>query len=471
MASLHIRTRLLLIFLGLQVLLATVFSVSVYWFFSIEHMAEEDRNLRDRLHTLAASYDWADGQVVFGPGRQRGGALWADCIARISAPTGETLYCNRAADSFCLPLPAPIAHAPDDVPVLETVDSPDQGSYRTAWMIDRHHGTPLVISVAASLDRLKAEQRDLIAVMLPTGGGVLALSAVLGWVTITRLLRPLRRITKRVRRITADRLTERLVVHNPHDEIGELTTTLNDMIGRLHAALDQARRFSSDASHELRTPLACIRTELESLALRVDIPGDYAESVGAVLEELQRLTHLLDALLTLAQLDAGQVPLQVVPVDVNSLVMGVAERIKVQAEAKGASLACDTTQAPCVARADQRLLGQAVLNLVDNAIKHGGDQITIGTAVEGVQVVIRVHDSGPAIPPEHLPHLFDRFYRADKSRSRKLGSVGLGLSLTKQWVEMQGGNVEASSESAKGTIFTLRIPADGSSRRIADAIG
>ncbi|MBI4580859.1 MAG: HAMP domain-containing protein [Planctomycetes bacterium] len=458
MRSLHIRTRLTFIFLALQALLAVVFAVSLYGFFSMEHMAEEDRNLSDKVHALVASYDLVDGRVVLSVGRRRAGTLWADSVARITTPGGEVLYCNRPEDATRIPLPPDAAHATSEAPAFASVMVPDRGPYRIAWCVDRHHTQPVVISVASSLDRLKAEQRDLIRLMVPTAGGILVLSAVLSWFTVGRLLRPLQRMTRKARRITADNLAERLAVYNPHDEIGELATTLNDMIERLHTALAQARRFTSDASHEMRTPLASIRTELESVALRGDLPEEHAECIGSALEELDRLIQLLEGLLTLAQLDAGRFPLQSEWLDPKELALTAAERMKVQAEAAGKRMAVHCSDGACRLNGDRRLLEQVLLNLVDNAIRYGGHDIVVRCEPAQDQAVFSVQDSGPGIPAEHLPHLFDRFYRVDPSRSRKLGGAGLGLALTKQWVEMHGGTITVMSGAGEGTTLTVRLP-------------
>jgi signal transduction histidine kinase len=266
-------------------------------------------------------------------------------------------------------------------------------------------------------------------------------------------------MTQKVRRITADRLTERLAVHNPHDEIGELASTLNDMIDRLQTSLDQARRFTSDASHELRTPLAGIKAELESVALRANLSEEHAELIGSALEEINRLAQLLELLLTLAQLDAGRLPLQIETVDMSELASTAVDRMVVQADAKGSRLVMSPPQGPCTVRGDRRLLEQVLLNLVDNAIKHGGPAIGVTCRRENHEVVVRVHDSGPGIAPEHLPHLFQRFYRVDKSRSRKLGGSGLGLALTRQWVEIHGGTIAVTSAPGEGTTLTVSLPA------------
>lgn len=455
MTRLPIRTRLTIILVGLQALLALVFAGSVYWFFSMEHLAEEDRNLRDKLHALQVSYHLADGRATLSNDQRSVRPLWADTIVHISSLEGTVLYCNLPEDTVHIPLGARVKNEADAV---DTVRLPDGAEYRVAWCVDRHHGVPVVISAAVSLDRLKAEQRELVRVMLRTTGGVLLLSAVLAWYTVGRLLQPLKTMTHKLRRITADRLSERLTVYNSNDEIGELTATLNHMMDRLHAALSQAQRFGGDASHELRTPLTSIRTELESVMLHSDLPHECAESVGSALEELERLLQLLDVLLTLAHMDAGRVPLVIEQLDVCDLISSTVERLAVQAVVKGGKVVAQVPTQPCLARGDRRLLEQVLLNLIGNALKYGGPEVTVTCERTGHDTVLCVHDSGPGIPPEHLPRLCDRFYCVDKSRSRALGGCGLGLSLTKEWVEMHGGTIDITSPSNEGTTVTVRLP-------------
>lgn len=456
--TLNVRTRLIVIFVALEALLAFVFALAVYWFFSVEHMAEEDRNLRDKLHVLATSYDLVDDRIVLNVGRQAPGVLWGDSIAQIATLDGQLLYRNQVMSPVELPLQAGVGATRGSEAMFETVELPVVGAHRIAWSVDQHYGKPLVIAVASSLERLKAEQRELIRIMLPTAGGVVGLSAVLGWLAITRMLHPLRVMTRKARQITAEHLSDRLVVHNSHDEIGELATTLNDMIERMQKALDQSRRFTSDASHELRTPLACLRAELDSLAMQPNLSPECADSLGSVLEEVERLSQLLDALLTLTQLDAGRIHLQTELVDLNELAARVADRMSVRVGSKGAVLHMQPSDGTGQVRGDRRLLELVLMNLLDNAIKYGGQEITISVRADSAWIVLGVHDSGPELDPEHLPHLFERFYRADKSRSRFLGSVGLGLSLTKQWVELHQGRITASNSREAGTRFEVSLP-------------
>ncbi len=191
---------------------------------------------------------------------------------------------------------------------------------------------------------------------------------------------------------------------------------------------------------------------------------EYREVLGSILEEIDRLTRLSDSLLTLAKLDAGHMHLNVEPVDLVELLSDAADRIRVQAEAKGKRLDVRDPSGPCIVQGDARLLEQVLLNLLDNAIKYGGPVIEAAARGNEGEVRVTIHDSGPGIPIEHLEHLFERFYRVDKSRSRELGGAGLGLSLGRLFVELHGGRIEVRSKKEEGTTFEVIVPRAGSEK-------
>lgn len=362
---------------------------------------------------------------------------------------------------------------------------PDAVSIEAPWVEVSRPGSPTLLRRPASSDaasgpfrareythRLGAEDylvrvgrseqgvhHELSELLLILGLGLLpgVLLAFLGGLVLARrALAPVGAMTERARTITAERLTERLPIENPRDELGQLATVFNEMISRLERSFDQLRRFTADASHELRTPLTAIRSVGEvGLAERRDEAG-YREIVGSMLEEVDRLTRLTDGLLTLSRGDAGRLKLDRRPIDLALIARDVATHLAVLAEDKGQTLEVKA-QAPVVADVDAVVLRQALTNLVDNAIKYGPEnsRVTISIAQQQGGALISVTDEGPGVPAEHREHVFERFYRVDPARPR--GGAGLGLSIAKAAVEAHGGSLDLAPEDG-GSTFRISLP-------------
>jgi signal transduction histidine kinase len=231
------------------------------------------------------------------------------------------------------------------------------------------------------------------------------------------------------------------------------------MIGGLERSFAEFRRFTADASHELRTPLTAIRTETE-VALRQSLStADYRHLLGSILEECERLARLTDQLLTLSREDAGVACSASESVELSALLDRVLETMRPLAEAKGLHLCMDTKEVIRVLGDDMRFR-QVFYNLLDNAIKYTPEEGTIEVRLERQSrgAVVTVRDTGIGIPPEHLPRVFDRFYRVDKARSREQGGTGLGLSIAKTIVTAHGGHVELASTPGQGTMCTVVLP-------------
>ncbi|HKA56709.1 MAG TPA: ATP-binding protein, partial [Candidatus Binatia bacterium] len=320
-------------------------------------------------------------------------------------------------------------------------------------------GLPAVIRVARSEARLRRELSELFLVLgfgLPVAVGIAGFG---GYGLARRALVPVSQMADRARTITAERLSERLPVVNPDDELGQLAAVFNDTFARLEQSFEQLRRFTADASHELRTPLTAIRSVGEvGLRERRDERA-YREIIGSMLEEADRLAHLVDSLLTLSRADAGQVKLTLSRVDLVELAREVTSHLGVLAEEKRQSLALDAT-APVFAAADRLVFRQAVINLVDNAIKYSpeGGRVRIAVRDQSQGPALEVIDSGPGIAAEYREHIFDRFYRVDKARSRAMGGTGLGLAIARWAVEAHGGRLELESEEGRGSTFRIVLP-------------
>jgi heavy metal sensor kinase len=325
--------------------------------------------------------------------------------------------------------------------------------------------TVVHLAPLADVDR---QLRELLAVLGWAVPVALVLSGGLAYGLARKALAPVAQLHRQAARITADRLDRRLPVANPGDELGRLARIINDMIARLERSFAEVRRFTADASHELRTPLTALRTEVE-VALSKAAPGDDAELLGSVLEECDRLTRLTEQLLTLAREDARAGRQDRRPVDLAALLGRVAETMRPLAEAGGLRLRVEGAK-PLMIHGDEVRLRQVFYNLLDNAIKYTPEGGIIDVCLDrrGEEAVVAVRDTGAGIPAEHLPHVFERFYRVDKGRSRARGGTGLGLSIAQSIVAAHGGRIELASTPGRGTTCTVTLPAETEPKRKPD---
>jgi heavy metal sensor kinase len=319
----------------------------------------------------------------------------------------------------------------------------------------------LVVQVAKSEGPMRRYLSDLFWVLVLGLPVAVAVAGLGGYALARRALAPVDRMAEQARLITAERLTERLPVDNPGDELGRLATVFNQTLMRLESSFEQMRRFTADASHELRTPLTAMRSVGEiGLRGRRD-PAAYREVIGSMLEEVERLSLLVDRLLTLSRADSGESMLSRERVDLCELAEEVTTQLVVLAEEKQQSLTVEAgSRSLCIG--DRMVLRQALLNLVDNAIKYspngGRIVVKVSTSGEGM-AVLDVSDTGPGIPADLRPRVFDRFYRADRSRSRENGGgTGLGLSIARWAVEVNGGRLTLESSEGPGATFRITLP-------------
>lgn len=315
------------------------------------------------------------------------------------------------------------------------------------------------IRVAYPVEEINDVLGNLFSIFLVLIPIVLAISVFGGYFLAKQSLRPVEVITQTARKITATNLRERIRVKNPEDEIGRLTETLNNMIGRLEASFEQVQQFSLDASHELRTPLTIMRGEIE-LALRGNKKGaSYKKTLASLLEEVLRMTSIIEGLILLAKADSGNVKLEKKPTKLDSLVSEIKEDAEILAEQKKVSVSISRLDEATVL-GDAVRLRQLMLNLVDNAIKYTpeGGKVTLSLERMDGNASFTVEDTGIGIHEAELNKIFDRFYRVDKSRSRLPDGLGLGLSISKWVAEAHGGRLLAESRVGAGSKFTVILP-------------
>jgi heavy metal sensor kinase len=316
------------------------------------------------------------------------------------------------------------------------------------------------VQVAAPLAELQRGLHDALWLLVPLFVLMLLVASAGGYLTSRRALAPVDRITQTARSISADNLSLRLAVPRTGDELERLSATLNEMIGRLEAAFKRISRFTADASHELRTPLAVMRTTAEVALRHPGDGGEHRAALGAVVGEIERTTQLVDNLLLIAKADAGGAQLARVPVDVVAAAAEAHAQMSILARAKGVALEARLPTESIVATGDRDALRRLFLILLDNAIKYtaAGGAAEVVVRKDGAIAIGIVTDTGIGIPTEDLPHVFDRFYRVDRARSRALGGTGLGLAIARWIAESHGGEIVVRSELERGSRFEVRLP-------------
>jgi two-component system, OmpR family, sensor kinase len=321
-------------------------------------------------------------------------------------------------------------------------------------------GARFLIEVAAPYNQIESVLRGLLLTFSLGLPLIVALAISGGYVLMRRALRPVDEIRQKAAQITSRNLSERLPVVHTGDELERLATDLNRMIERLEESFQQINRFSADASHELRTPLTVLQGELESIARNSsNLPAEIRDTIGSALEETHRLTKIVENLLAISRLEAGDARKQRERLDFAELARNTADQMRLLAEEKHIHLDCNGAEAVEV-DADPARLKQVVVNLLDNAIKYTPEsgKVSISVMKQDGRAVCEIADTGIGISPDDLPHIFDRFYRADKARSRQMGGTGLGLSIVRSICLAHEGQVKVESIEGRGSVFHIQLP-------------
>jgi heavy metal sensor kinase len=289
-------------------------------------------------------------------------------------------------------------------------------------------------------------------------------------VVSARILNPVAAISATASAISATNLSGRIDEGTVDRELAGLAGVLNAMFDRLEAAFERQARFTADASHELRTPLAILRGSAELALARPRSAAEYQETVAACLRAAERMTRLVEGLLTLARADAGKLDLQQEAVDLRAVVEEQVDLVAPLARGKGVSLTANL--APAKVRGDPLRLGQVVTNLLTNAVQYNraGGAVAVRLRVAGAAVTLSVADTGCGIPAEDRPHVFERFYRVDKARSRASGGHGLGLAICRSVVEAHGGSIGFETEPGQGSTFWVHLPGAPPAQRSAGRV-
>jgi signal transduction histidine kinase len=297
-------------------------------------------------------------------------------------------------------------------------------------------------------------------ILLAGGGVMVAFLLGVGSFFLTRqALSPIRTINRKARQISHSHLDERIDIYNRADELGQLSMVLNDLFERLQKAFESQKLFLADAAHELKTPLSILRSHWESEINNPEVPLELKEKIVQDVENITRLSHLINNLLLLSQTEQIESNFEFNSLKLDVLLQEVIIDAQMMADAKSQQLHL-VELTPVTIQGDRNRLYQLFFNLIDNASKYTpeGGKIWISLRLENEQALAEVRDNGLGISPLDLPHIFKRFYRVQKDRARKSGGSGLGLSICKLIVEAHKGIIEAESELGKGSVFRVRLP-------------
>ena len=461
-----IHTRLILWYTALVICISVGFGA--YTYYSLGHRLYEEMH-----ETLARRADHVRDNIL--PQTAKTPEVLARQIQEIYSPEESSRFIRitRADGGVVYASGAPQDHAfdPSLIPPAKNYTNHISGHIEQTENHERllivglnaaSNGNNYIIEMGAPTDQIDSALRKLIITLLIGLPAVVVIAIVGGSLLIRRALQPVESIRAAAEQITFSNLRQRLPVAATGDALENLTKTLNQMLERLDFAYQQASRFSADASHELRTPLTIMRSELESLESTMhawQLPVAIRERIGSILEEAERLSGIVEGLFAIARLDAGEAKIDNKIFDLADLVRSTVEQMQLMAEEKRISVMIDAS-GPVFVMGDAPRLKQVIVNLLDNAIKYtpAGGTIAFTVQTESPKAILAIKDNGIGIAAEALPLIFERFYRADKVRSRGSQGAGLGLSIVRAICQAHGGTLRVESAEGTGTSVTVELP-------------
>lgn len=455
-----VRTRLTLWYAAVLALSLIAFAFLVYFAAAAIFYERQDESLRSTAQTVASAYaeeleekqsTAIAGEVVLAE------LVFPNRYVQVTDHGGRPLAATKNLAGADVPIPpATLSQAREQGFGLVTVNGLRVAVVPLAS--DRDLGFATVAEPLSVIEEgLRRLRRDFFAGV----PAVLLLASLGGYFLARKSLLAMTSMNQQTQRISAENLSSRLDVTNPRDELGRLATTINDLLTRLESSFKEQQRFIADASHELRTPLAVLRGETEVALEKPRSAEEYHESLALIKDEAERLSRIVEDLFLLARqpIDAPTALLKQ-PLSLNEVVRDCARAAQVLALRQGVQLKTENDEAAIVFSGDEELLKRMILNLLDNAVKYtpAGGEISVALARQNGHARIVVRDTGIGIPQTEQLHVFDRFYRTDKARSRALGGAGLGLSIVRWIVDAHKGTVELQSTPGKGSTFIVQLP-------------
>jgi len=417
-----------------------------------------DEGLRDRAADIQELLErqWTPEQVkreLAAGSSVRG----EDDILQIAETRGEWAYSSVSALRYGLQLVRPAK--PGEKSQFSTVYSKGMplrilnGQLRT---VDKAYD----VQIAAPMDDFYDAVNRFGLLLLFSVPILLLVASAGGYWLSRKAVAPVGEIARAAQSISEHELSKRLPVPQTGDELQSLSETLNEMFGRLESAFKRVTQFTADASHELRTPVALMRTRTEVALRKPRSEGQYRETIVRIHQELERTSALIENLMTLARADSGSEPLQVAPTNLSDILFEISEPARLLAEGKSIQYDQRLPETALWVSGNVPSLRRLFLILIDNAVKYTLREGRISVVLEASDgaAVTEIRDSGVGIPPTDLPHIFERFYRADESRSRESGGTGLGLSIAKWIAEAHHGSISVVSKVGEGSIFRVQIP-------------
>ena len=452
----------------LAVVLASV-SVLIHVLLARELHDRIDENLRavTGIAITSLSNDLAEGQGVVDAAKSTAAELNSD-QAMLAIYDGKGTLLAEAGRDEELELMLPLDRLTSETPVLFIArESDDDDRHRVAVRraVVGPSRTEYVILGATDLDDTDEELASLRSILLSVVPAALVIAGIVGWFLARHSLSPVMIMADKARRIGIENLGGRLPVVNPHDELGRLASTFNELLARLAASFARQRQFMADASHELRTPVATTRAAA-SVALQRDhrSEADYRETLQIIEHQTERLARLVDDMFTLARADAGNYPVQHAPMYLDELIEEVARAARVLASRKNVGIEV-AVPSDVPFNGDEDLVRRMIVNLLDNAVRYApsGTEVSVALYRNNGHYDVTVSDRGAGIPMDAQPHIFERFYRSDMSRGRlasDISGAGLGLAIVKWIATLHGGDVSLDVSSGRGTTFRIRLPAE-----------
>lgn len=477
-ARLPIRWRLTLWYTSLTTLVLVIFSIAIY--IGLERRLSDnlDQDLRSQAALASASVTFGEGVAILASEEE----FSDDAVLKVVTLNGELAYEYRGGGLHDIPVKyVDVSRAATGKATYRTVSMDDQTLRAITVPVQDQRGVIVgALLMGMSTARIEDSLSLLKQALLVIGPIAIVLAAGTGYMLAGRALRPVADITKLAGQISGNDLHSRLNLDLPNDELGRLASTFDSMLGRIDESFQRQRQFTGDAAHELRTPLSLMRSQIDIALTQADSPAELREALQALDGDVGHMTALVGALLSLARADEGAFSPNREPVDLAELARDVCDQYEPILAGNDLTLTCELTPAPV--QADAGMIIQVLVNLVDNAVTStpAGGTVTIKTGVSSrqfpvsserdsfalletgngnlVTALVEVTDTGIGIPSEHLPRIFDRFYRVDSGRARARGGIGLGLAISQAIAQAHGGTLTVASEPGRGSTFTLTLP-------------